>query len=289
MQTENNRAGLKKVNFSTGINAPKNKVWDILWNDETYRKWTSVFMEGSCAESDWNEGSKIHFTDGKGGGMYSIIEKKVPGKFMSFRHIGVVKDGAEQPVDESKGWSGSTENYTLHETDGKTALTVEIDVVENMMDYFTKTFPLALEQVKLLSEAKTQITIETTVNAPVEKVWEYWNKPEHITKWCNASPDWHTPRAENDLQAGGKFSTRMEAKDGSMGFDFWGLYDDVKTNEFIAYTMGDGRKASIIFKEDGNSTGITETFEAEDQNPVEMQRAGWQNILDNFKAHVENN
>lgn len=289
MQTENNSLSLKKVSFSISINAAANKVWDILWNDETYPKWTSVFMEGSCATSDWNEGSKIHFTDGKGGGMYSIIEKKVPGEFMSFRHMGEVKDGVEQPVDEAKGWNNSHENYTLKETDGKTDLTVEIDVVEEMMDYFTKTFPAALEKIKQLAEAKTAITIETIVQAQVDKVWEYWNKPEHITKWCNASPDWHTPRAENDLQVGGKFSTRMEAKDGSMGFDFWGLYDEVKPNEFIAYTMGDGRKASLIFTGDGNSTTITETFEAEDQNPVEMQRGGWQAILDNFKAHVENN
>jgi uncharacterized protein YndB with AHSA1/START domain len=164
-----------------------------------------------------------------------------------------------------------------------------MDVEESMMPYFEKTFPLALEQIKSLSEDKTQITIKTTVHATPEKVWEYWNKPEHITKWCNASPDWHTPGAENDLKAGGKFSTRMEAKDGSMGFDFGGVYDDVKTNEFIAYTMGDGRKASIIFTTDGSSTTITETFEAEDQNPAEMQKAGWQSILDNFKSYVEAN
>lgn len=289
MQTENNSAGLKKVSFSTSINAPANKVWDILWNDETYPKWTSVFMEGSCAQSDWNEGSKIHFTDGKGGGMYSIIEKKVPGEFMSFRHMGEVKDGVEQPVDEAKGWNNSHENYTLKETDGKTDLTVEIDVVEEMMDYFNKTFPAALEKIKQLAEAKTAITIETTVQVPVDKVWEYWNKPEHITKWCYASPDWHAPKAAVDLETGGKFSTRMEAKDGSFGFDFGGVYDEVKPNECIAYTMDDGRKASIVFKADGNTTKVTETFEAEDQNPVEMQRGGWQAILDNFKAYIENN
>ena len=92
------------------------------------------------------------------------------------------------------------------------------------------------------TQNKTVITIESTVNAPVEKVWQYWSKPEHITKWNNASDDWHTPRAENDLRTGGKFSARMEAKDGSMGFDFGGMYDDVRENELIAYTIGDGRK-----------------------------------------------
>lgn len=136
---------------------------------------------------------------------------------------------------------------------------------------------------------KTVVTIETTVNAPVEKVWECWSKPEHITHWCNASDDWHAPRADNDLRTGGKFSTRMEAKDGSFGFDFGGEYDEVKTNELIAYTMGDGRKVNIVFSTTGNATRVVESFEAEDENPVEMQRGGWQNILDNFKKYTEAN
>lgn len=289
MQTENT-AALKRINFSTTIKASKEKVWDVLWNDESYRAWTSVFTEGSCAVSDWNEGSKILFLDGKGGGMYSTIAKKIPGEFMSFRHIGEVKDGIEQPLDEkTQSWSGSTEDYILKEGGGVTELTIEMDMMEDMLDYFNKTFPLALEQVKKLAEAKTAITVEATVNAPVEKVWEYWGKPEHITQWCNASPEWHAPRAENDLQTGGKFSTRMEAKDGSFGFDFGGVYDEVKPNELIAYTMGDGRKVTVIFNSDGNTTKVVETFDAEEQNPVEMQRGGWQAILDNFKKYVESN
>jgi uncharacterized protein YndB with AHSA1/START domain len=136
---------------------------------------------------------------------------------------------------------------------------------------------------------KTLITIETTVNAPVEKVWKYWTLPEHITKWNNASDDWHSPFAENDLQAGGKFLARMEAKDGSFGFDFWGVYDEIKTNELIAYTLGDDRKVKIIFTPAGNTTKIVETFEAENTNPVEMQKGGWQSILDNFKKYTETN
>jgi uncharacterized protein YndB with AHSA1/START domain len=134
---------------------------------------------------------------------------------------------------------------------------------------------------------KTVITIENTVNAPVEKVWKLWTGAEHIKKWNNASDDWHTTAAENDLQVGGKFTARMEAKDGSFGFDFWGLYDEIKTNELIAYTIGDGRKVKIIFTPAGNSTKIVETFEAEGTNPIEMQKGGWQNILDNFKKYTE--
>jgi len=136
---------------------------------------------------------------------------------------------------------------------------------------------------------KTKITVENTVNAPVEKVWKYWNGPEHITKWCTATPEWHTPRAQNDLRVGGTFSSRMEAKDGSMGFDFAGVYDDVKPNEYIEYTMGDGRKVWIKFSGKGNETKVVETFEAESENPVEMQKGGWQAILDSFKKYVEAN
>ncbi len=290
MQTETNTPSLKKISFSTTIKASKEKVWAVLWNDETYKSWTSAFTQGSYAVSDWNEGSKILFLDGKGSGMYSTIAKKIPNEFMSFKHIGEVKDNIELPVDEqTQSWSGSMEDYILKEKDGSTELTIEMDVVESFMDYFKKTFPVAIDNIKNLAETKIAITIEAMIDAPVAKAWEYWSKPEHIMQWCNASPDWHAPHAENDLQVGGKFVTRMEAKDGSFGFDFAGVYDEVKTNELITYTLGDERKVSIHFSSDGNTTKIVETFEAEEENPVEMQRGGWQAILDNFKNHVETN
>jgi len=136
---------------------------------------------------------------------------------------------------------------------------------------------------------KQQITIEATVNAPVTKVWQYYTEPKHITKWNNASDDWHTTRAENDLRKGGKFLSRMEAKDGSFGFDFGGVYDDVKANELIAYTMDDGRKARIVFASADNRTKIVIDFDAETENPIELQRGGWQAILDNFKKYVQTN
>ena len=136
---------------------------------------------------------------------------------------------------------------------------------------------------------RTSITVQNTVNAPVAKVWEYWTKPEHITKWNYASDDWHSPRAANDLRVGGTFSARMEAKDGSMGFDFSGIYDEVKTNELIEYKMEDGRKVSVKFTGSGNQTRVEETFDAENSNPIELQRGGWQAILDNFKKYVESN
>jgi uncharacterized protein YndB with AHSA1/START domain len=136
---------------------------------------------------------------------------------------------------------------------------------------------------------KKIITVETTVNAPVAKVWEYWTTPKHIIQWNAASDDWHTTFAENDLRVGGNFLSRMEAKDGSLGFDFGGVYDKITENDFIKYTMGDGRKVEITFSGDENETTVVETFEAEDTNSIEMQRGGWQTIMDNFKKYTETN
>lgn len=134
---------------------------------------------------------------------------------------------------------------------------------------------------------KNRITVETIVKAPVDKVWKSWNEPEHIMNWCHASDDWHAPASTNDIRTGGTFSTTMAAKDGSYSFDFGGVYDNVKEHELIQYTMGDGRKVEAIFTSEGNDTKVVETFEAESTNPLEMQRSGWQAILDNFKKYTE--
>ncbi len=137
------------------------------------------------------------------------------------------------------------------------------------------------------AEKKAVITVETVVHAPVGAVWKHWTEPRHITKWSFASEDWHAPRAENDVRVGGNFLTRMEAKDGSFGFDFGGVYDEVRTNELISYTLGDGRKVRIDFISRDDGTKIVEAFEAETTNPIEMQKAGWQAFLDNFKKYSE--
>ncbi|HZY82280.1 MAG TPA: SRPBCC family protein [Cyclobacteriaceae bacterium] len=139
------------------------------------------------------------------------------------------------------------------------------------------------------TKQKTVVTIEATVNAPIEKVWKYWGEPEHIKNWAFASDDWHAPQAENDLRTNGKFSTTMAAKDGSFSFEFGGVYTKVEPKKLIEYEIADGRKVSISFASTGNATKITETFECEDQNPVDMQRAGWQAILNNMKKYTEGN
>lgn len=133
----------------------------------------------------------------------------------------------------------------------------------------------------------TKITVSAEINAPIEKVWNAWTNPEDIKQWCNASDDWHAPHAENDLRVGGKFSTTMAAKDGSFSFDFAGEYSKVDHHKSIFYFMADGRTVEIEFTVDANKTTIVETFDAESENPIEMQQGGWQAILNNFKKHVE--
>lgn len=133
----------------------------------------------------------------------------------------------------------------------------------------------------------TVITVKAVIQAPVKKVWKLWNDPNHIINWCYASDDWHAPKAENDLRVDGKFMTRMEARNGSEGFDFTGKYDKVELYKQIAYVIDDGRKVEITFDENRNETTVTESFEAENLNSDELQKAGWQAILDNFKKYVE--
>ena len=135
--------------------------------------------------------------------------------------------------------------------------------------------------------SKTLITVEAIVNQPIDKAWEMWTKPEHITQWCFASDDWHAPNSTSDFKVGGKLSTRMEAKDGSFGFDFWGIYNDIKPNEKVGVIMGDDRNWDTYFSVIDGGVKVVEEFEAESENPVEMQQAGWQMILNNFKKYAE--
>lgn len=134
-----------------------------------------------------------------------------------------------------------------------------------------------------------KITIKATVSADKQKVWDYYTKPEHITKWNFADPSWHCPSATNDLKVGGRYVARMEAKDGSFGFDFEGIYNQIPEYEGFTFTMPDNRVVQVAFKEVDDQIEVTVTFDAESQNPVEMQRQGWQAILDNFKKYTETN
>lgn len=141
-----------------------------------------------------------------------------------------------------------------------------------------------------MTTERTVITIEATVNAPVDKVWDIWTSTKDIVKWSSPSPEWYTPKADHDLTVGGTFNYRMEARDGSFGFDFQGVFDEIRPNEYLEYTIaGDGRKVKIDFKAIGNKTHIVQKFEAETINSIEQQRTGWQAILNSFKNYVEEN
>jgi uncharacterized protein YndB with AHSA1/START domain len=135
----------------------------------------------------------------------------------------------------------------------------------------------------------TKITIQAAVSADRQKVWDYYTNPEHITKWNFAIDAWHCPTASNDMRVGGKYLARMEAKDGSFGFDFEAIYNEIVNGEKFTYTMTDNRVVNVTFKELGDKTIVTITFDAESENPVEMQQQGWQSILDNFKKYTEQN
>ena len=153
---------MEKIKFSAKIKAPREKVWNVLWDDTTYRMWTSAFSEGSYAVSDWKEGSKVLFLSADGNGMYSTVVKSIPNEFISFKHLGEVKNGKEEPLnEETKKWSGSFENYTLKEAGEETELTIEMDIAEDYFDYFNKTFPKALEKIKELAE---DVTIPANVS-----------------------------------------------------------------------------------------------------------------------------
>lgn len=145
----------------------------------------------------------------------------------------------------------------------------------------------ALQNQLQMETKPTVLTATALANAPIEKVWKCWTTPSDIRQWNHASPDWHCPEAALDLTVGGSFLYRMEAKDGSFGFDFAGTFDEMTAPVSLAYTMGDGRKATIRFTEVAEGTRIQEQFEAESQNTLELQQQGWQAILDNFKTYVE--
>ncbi|MBO9673668.1 MAG: SRPBCC domain-containing protein [Sphingobacteriaceae bacterium] len=148
---------MEKIKFKSTINASTEKVWDVLFGVESYPKWTAVFAEGSKVDTDWKKGSKALFHDGKGDGMVAIIKESIPNQYLSIKHIGEIKDGKETLHD----WGESLENYTLEDKDGKTELTIDMDITEDWKAYFEKTWPKALEKVKELAEKRSEYHVET--------------------------------------------------------------------------------------------------------------------------------
>lgn len=284
---------MEKIRLTTDINASRERVWDMLWNLDTYRTWTSAFAEGSDVKTDgWKEGSKLYFLDGNGSGMVSMVDAHRPNEFMAFKHLGEVHEGKEDTIsDKIKQWAGALETYRLEGENGTTRLTVESDVTDDFKEYLLKAWPVALEKIKGLCEGtvKPLITVSAEINTPVQKAWKYWTEPEHITQWNFATDDWHCPAASGELKVGGKFSATMASRDGQFSFAFEGVYTEIKEPHALGYSIADGRKVKIHFEEKENKTIVREQFEAENMHSLELQRDGWQSILNNFKKYTEAN
>ena len=288
---------MKKLNLEIAINTSPENVWDSVVNKTKYNRWTSAFGETSHFEGGWNKGDTIRFlafnNEGQKMGMISeIAESRFP-EYISIKHLGNILNGVEDfTSEEVKKWAPSFENYTIERTAGNNTLfKVDMVVPEDYYDMFMQMWPNALTLLKQVSEesAGTKITISALINAEIGKVWEYWTEPNHIIKWNAASDDWHCPFAENDLKENGKFRSTMASRDGKMSFEFEGVYSLIKKHEAIHYGMADGREVQVSFSSEGNATRVTETFDAENVHSVELQRNGWQSILNNFKQHAENN
>jgi len=288
---------VKTLNLEISINTTPENVWDSVVNKTKYNRWTSAFQETSHFEGGWNKGDKIKFlgfnAEGQKMGMVSeIAESRFP-EYISIKHLGNILNGVEDfTSDEVKKWAPSFENYTIERTDGNTnVFKLDMAVPEDYYDMFMQMWPNALNLLKQVSEESTgtRITISALINTELQKVWGYWTDPTHIVNWNFASDDWHCPFAENDLRDNGRFKSTMASRDGKMSFDFEGVYSLVKKHEAIHYGMADGREVQVWFSPDGNSTWVTETFDAENVHPVELQRNGWQSIMHNFKKYVENN
>lgn len=278
---------MNKQTYQIEINATQETIWDAITNPKKYRIWSYAFNKTSYFKGGWNQGDKIQFLgcddEGKLMGMSSMIEVSKPHEYISIKHLGFIADGVEDfDSEEVKKWTPAHENYSLIPTEnGKILFKAEVDLAEEYVEMFEKMWSEALQVLKVICESMFEVKV--SIPASVEDVWQKFTTPESIVKWNFASDDWECPKASNDLVEGGKFSSTMAAKDGSVSFDFSGQYFDVVPHERIAYKMDDGRLAYVFFEESEGQTVVTELVQAETENPIDMQQQGWQAILDNFK------
>lgn len=280
---------MKKLVFNTQINASKEKVWFSLWDDENYENWTTVYCDGFYAVSSWEAGSKIYFLSPSGDGMYSKITSKKPFDSITFKHVGNLINFKEMPLDEeTKLWTESDEHYSLTEENGITQLTITINSLDHYIAFYEGVIPKALEKIKAIAENPVikSIAVRTTIEASIEKVWDFFTQPEHIIKWNFASDDWYCPTAENKFEVGGKFNYTMASKNEAIAFDLEGVYEQIETYKKIIYRLTDGRKIVVKFEILNSTVILTQIFEPENINAIDLQRKGWQAILVNFKKNM---
>lgn len=289
---------MKKIQQSIVIQAPREFVWAAIINDKKYRLWTSAFNPTSHFAGGWQKGDKIRFigTDDQGRqlGMAAEIAASDHLKFISIHILGLVSgDEVDYDSEDARQWAPSYENYHFESlTDQTTKFSVDVDTNDAYYDDMAKSWTLALQKLKEVCEKNlapfASITVTTDVRAPLDQVWSCWTSVEHVKKWNHASDDWHCPAAVNDLRIGGRFIYTMAARDGSLSFDFAGTYTEVVQGERIVSQLDDGRMLKVDFTATGpDCTRVTETFEAENENTLDLQRSGWQAILDNFRKEAE--
>lgn len=289
---------MKQFDLGIDIQAKPEDIWAAIISDKKYRVWTKVFDPHSYFEGGWQKGDRIKFLsfdeNGNQRGMVSEIAESVHLKHLSIRHLGIISNGVEDyDSDAAKQWAPAYEKYYLEPvSEGVVRFRVEADIDESEYDFFMEAWEKALVLLKQVCEENlapfAAITIETVINAPVGDVWAYWTEPAHIVKWAFASDDWHCPKAVNDLRVGGHYATTMASKDGQMAFDFSGTYTEVLPLVRLVNQIDDGRMVWVDFEAlSPQQTKVVETFEAEDMNSLELQREGWQAILNNFKIAVE--
>lgn len=278
---------MKQLRYTIEIKASADKVWKVLWGEHSYRQWTKVFHESSYAESEWKKGSEIRFLTPEGAGMYSRIEELILNELMAFQHLGEIKDFINIPPEgNDKEWMNARESYKLTSNGKETVLTAELETLESYEGFFNNAFPKALEIVKFLSEIEEhRITVQEFITSSIDSVWTKWNEPAHICNWNFAHSSWCNPSAVNDLRVGGSFNYRMEARDGSFGFNLKGTYTKIDKEHLLEYYLEDNRKVSVLFSNVGHSVVVTQCFEPESENPEVMQQQGWQAILTNFKNY----
>jgi uncharacterized protein YndB with AHSA1/START domain len=286
---------LQKIHLEKEINAPRQAVWDKIVNLDSYKIWAKIFDENSTFEGKWIEGEKIHFLGGNSEsgimGMVSILEKVTEPDYISIRHIGMILNGKEDLTsDEVLKWKDCYENYTLVEENGVTTFKLDLYIPEEYVEMMESMWKKAFERLKILCEMGEikPITIEVEINSNLENVWEAWTNPTHITKWAFASDTWESPNSINNLEENGIFSTRMqEIANPENGFEFSGINLKIEKQKYIKSLLVDGRYVEVKFEVQNNKVKVVQTFEAEQNNPLDLQRDGWLSILNNFKKYVE--
>lgn len=289
---------MKTINQSIEIQATKETIWASIVNVNKYKVWAESFHEGSTFEGIWQKGAKLKFlaNDEKGEPMGMISEVVVFDhlKDISIQPLGFFGGGEEDfSSDELQKWTPTLESYHIETvSEGVQKFSVTQTVPDEYFDMLNDSWKPALEKLKEVCEknlcAFHAITIEATINGSVDDAWLYWITPEKMMKWNFASEDWHCPRASVDLRVGGDFTATMAAKDGSMAFDFGGTYTEIIDKKRLYNQLGDGRMMWVDFEVlSPTQVKVVETFEAEGENSLDMQRAGWQAILNNYKKAIE--